>query len=128
MFAVATGLSPLPMSMKLPPGTINRRYPRIWDSLIPFNCEEFTFVYFTCWSFRIVSKAFTSLGEDPVPLNKRTSAASPDFGGVEAVSLEAFVLVADVPPSSFRTPQPVKVHEPRSREATRRIPDILPRL
>jgi protein-S-isoprenylcysteine O-methyltransferase Ste14 len=32
----------LPMCSKFPPGTINRRYFWIWDSLILFNCGELT--------------------------------------------------------------------------------------
>src|SRR2546426_7355506 len=74
MFAVVREVRLLPMSMKFPPGTISRRYPRICDSAISFNREEFAVEYLKRLLFRIASRAATSLGEVPVPLNRRMGA------------------------------------------------------
>src|SRR5262249_9401733 len=50
---------------------ISKRYARICDSPIAFNSEEFTVVWSRRLPFRIASTAATSLGEVPVPLNRR---------------------------------------------------------
>src|SRR5437870_5721901 len=100
MFAVVREVRLLPMSMKFPPGTISRRYPRICDSAISFNREEFAVEYLKRLLFRIASRAATSLGEVPVPLNRRMGAL-PD-------------------PLSARTPQAVTAVEIRTREAMMR--------
>src|SRR5689334_864187 len=62
---------------------IIRRYASSCDSLIRFNCREFTIAYLSCLSFKIASTALTSLGDAPVPLNKRIGAGSFGPGGAQ---------------------------------------------
>src|SRR5213592_4050364 len=52
---------------------------------MPFNCCEFTVVYLEWLSFRTASTALTSLGDVPVPLNRRIGETSFDAGGAQAV-------------------------------------------
>src|SRR5436190_10517698 len=118
MFAVVLEVRLLPMSMKFPPGTINRRYPRICDSPIRFNCEEFTVENLRWLLFRIVSVAATSPVDVPVPLNRRMAAIPPDLCEVAFVAVKVFVPFAGVLPSSSRTPQAVNAREITTREAT----------
>src|SRR5260370_36470896 len=62
---------------------IIRRYASSCDSLIRFNCREFTIAYLSCLSFKMASTALTSFGDAPVPLNKRIGAASGGPGGAQ---------------------------------------------
>src|SRR5437870_4670006 len=55
------------------------------DSLMPFNCCEFTLAYLRWLSFRIASTALTSFGDIPVPLNSRMGGTSFAAGGAQAV-------------------------------------------
>src|SRR5713226_10772278 len=55
------------------------------DSLMPFNCTEFTVEYLRLLSFKIVSTAATSLADVPVPLNRRMGGTLCDSGGAQAV-------------------------------------------
>src|SRR5204863_5101739 len=52
---------------------------------MPFNCCEFTVAYLEWLSFRTASTALTSLGDVPVPLNRRIGGTSFDAGGAQAV-------------------------------------------
>src|SRR6266704_4624383 len=55
------------------------------DSLMAFNCQEFTVEYLRWRFFRIVSTAATSLADVPVPLNRRIGGTLFDAGGAQAV-------------------------------------------
>src|SRR5690242_15903520 len=59
------------------------------DSLMPFNCCEFTVAYLRWLSFRTASTALTPLGDVPVPLNRRIGGESFDVGGAQAVRASA---------------------------------------
>src|SRR5947207_4288310 len=52
---------------------------------MPFNRCEFTVVYLEWLSFRTAPTALTSLGDVPVPLNRRIGGTSFDAGGAQAV-------------------------------------------
>src|SRR4029078_12993682 len=57
-----------------------------WDSLMPFNCREFTVEYSRCLSFRMVSTAATSLTDVPAPPKRRTEGTVRDDGGAHAIA------------------------------------------
>src|ERR1043165_1083844 len=59
------------------------------DSLMPFNCREFTVEYLRWRFFRIVSTAATSLADVPVPLNRRIGGTWFDAGGAQDVKTSA---------------------------------------
>src|SRR6266567_5469844 len=59
------------------------------DSLMPFNCREFTVAYLRWLSFRTASTALTPLGDVPVPLNRRIGGESFDVVGAQAVRASA---------------------------------------
>src|SRR6185437_13237482 len=59
---------------------------------MPFNCCEFTVTYLRRLSFRTASTALTSLGDVPLPLNRRIGGGSFDAGGVQAVRKSAATL------------------------------------
>src|SRR5882762_5745115 len=50
-----------------------------------FNCREFAVAYLRRLSFRIASTALTSLGDVPVPLNRRIGGGWFDSDGEQAV-------------------------------------------
>jgi hypothetical protein len=53
---------------------------------MPFNRRELAVAYFRPLFLRIASTALTSLGEVPVPLNRRIGGVSLDSDGAQAVS------------------------------------------
>src|SRR6266487_5154879 len=59
------------------------------DSLMPFNCCEFTVAYLRWLSLRTASTALTPLGDVPFPLNRRIGGESFDVGGAQAVRASA---------------------------------------
>ena len=113
------------MSMKFPLGTISRRYSRICDSPISFNCDELTVEELRWLLFRIVSTAATSPGEAPIPLNRRMGAMPPDVSGIGVAPAEPFAPFADMLPLSPRPPQAVRAVEIRTREAMMRTRVVL---
>src|ERR1700733_3854251 len=101
MFVIVLEDRLLPMSMKFPPGTISRRYPRICDSLIWLSFAEFAVEYLKWLLSQFASTAATSFGEVPVPLNKRMGAASLEVLSVDPA--EAFSRFTESRPWSRRS-------------------------
>jgi hypothetical protein len=72
----------------------------------------------------MVSRASTSFGEDPVPLNRRMGATPPEAGGAEVAAAEPFLLFAGM----LLFSQPIMAVETSTRKAImgpRRRRDIL---